>query len=363
MIKGFYIVPDMRSSEIGVNKKFEYHVKEFGKVSDVKLIRVPENKNITRIMMRLPIGSSGCDYDTVEKEIENPDYIYIRKKDMDAKLIGFMRYIKDRYPKCKVLFELPTYPYNKDGLNKWYNFFIIRKDKLYRAKLYRYVDRIVTYSDYDQIFGCRTLKARNGVDCSAIQPITNYSLDENVIRLIGVAQFRQHHGYERVIKGLAEYYKAKGSRNVIFYLVGNGAEKPMYEEIVHSEGLEEHVKFLGSKQGEALDEQYNNADIAVSSLGMYKLGLTNVSPLKNREYLSKGLPIITSFHDYMLEGLDTILDFPNDSSSIDIDRVVSFYESIYARGKQKVIEKNRKVALEKADLAEAYKDIIEYIQQ
>ena len=44
MIKGYYIFPDMRSSEIGVNKKFEYHVNEFGKVSDVEMIRVPEKQ-------------------------------------------------------------------------------------------------------------------------------------------------------------------------------------------------------------------------------------------------------------------------------------------------------------------------------
>lgn len=361
MIKGYYIVPDMRSSEIGVNKKFEYHVNEFGKISDVELIRVPENKNITRIMMRLPIGSSGCDYDTVKRKIEKPDYIYVRKKDMDAKLIGFLRYVKRKYPECKILFELPTYPYDKDGLNKWYNLFIVLKDRIYRNKIAKYVDRIVTYSDHDHIFGCRTLKARNGVDCSAILPNSDYSLDENEIRLIGVAQFRQHHGYERVIKGLGEYYKGKGNRNVVFYLVGNGAEKPMYEEMVHSEGLEEHVRFVGSLQGKALDEQYNKADIAVSSLGMYKLGLTKVSPLKNREYLSKGLPIITAFDDEMLHGMDTIIDFPNDSSPINIEKVIEFYNRVYEKGKKRVIEINRKKALEKADLSASYKDIIDYI--
>ena len=73
-LKGYYIVPDMKSREIGVNKKFQYHINEFNKISSIELIRVPENKNITRFMMRLPIGSSGCNYKYVE------DRMYIFEK-------------------------------------------------------------------------------------------------------------------------------------------------------------------------------------------------------------------------------------------------------------------------------------------
>ena len=361
MIKGYYIVPDMRSSEIGVNKKFEYHVNEFGKVSDVEMIRVPENKKITRIMMRLPIGSSGCDYTSVEKKIVNPDYIYIRKKDFDSKLFSFLSRMKKKYPKCKILLEIPTFPYDKDGLNKWYNLFIILKDKKYRRIVHKYVDRIVTYSDDEIIFDCPTIRAHNGVDCSSIKPVDNFFLDKGVIRLIAVAQFRQHHGYERVIQGLSDYYTSGGNRRVELSLVGAGIEKPMYEELVKKFDLEEYVHFCGSMTGELLDKAYNESDIAVSSLGMYKLGLTNVSTLKNCEYLSKGLPIVTAYHDYILDGLDSVLVLPNEESSIDMRKVVDFYDRIYKGGKQRVIEQNRKVAIEKADLKQSYKDVLAYI--
>lgn len=363
MVKGYYIVPDMRSSEIGVNKKFEYHVNEFGKVSNVEMIRVPENRNVTRIMMRLPIGSSGCDYRTVEKKISNPDYIYVRKKDMDKKLIDFFKHIKSKYPKCKILFEIPTFPYDKDGLNKWYNFFIIIKDRKYRKDIAKYVDRIVTYSDDDTIFNCPTIRAHNGVDCSSIAPVSDYSLEPNMIRLVAVAQFRQHHGYERIIRGLGEYYKNGGSRIVSLALIGNGAERPMYEEICKECKVEEYVHFLGSMQGKQLDDQYNKADIAISSLGMYKLGLKNVSTLKNCEYLSKGLPIVTAYHDYILDGLDTVITMPNDSSSLEINKIVDFYDRVYRKGKRIVIEENRKVAIERADLSQSYRGVLEYIRQ
>ena len=44
------------------------------------------------------------------------------------------------------MLEIPTFPYDKDGLNKWYNIFIIIKDRVYRKKVHKYVDRIVTYA-------------------------------------------------------------------------------------------------------------------------------------------------------------------------------------------------------------------------
>ena len=361
MIKGYYIVPDMRSSEIGVNKKFQYHVNEFGKISDVEMIRVPENKNITRIMMRLPVGNSGCDYTAVYSKILNPNYIYIRKKDFDAKLFSFMSKIKNNYPDCKILLEIPTFPYDKDGLNKWYNIFIILKDRFYRKKVQRYVDRIVTYSDDETIFGCKTIKAHNGVDCSRITPVQDYSLETNMVRLIAVAQFRQHHGYERLIQGMGLYYKKKHDKKVILYMVGNGSERALYEKTAKDFGVEEYVYFLGSMQGNELDAQYEKSDIAVSSLGMYKLGLKNVSTLKNCEYISKGLPIITAYHDYILDGLNTVLTMPNDSSPICIDDIISFYDQVYRNGKKAVIESNRKVAIERADLSQCYKDVLKFI--
>lgn len=363
MVKGYYIVPDMRSSEIGVNKKFEYHINEFSKVSEVQMIRIPENRSITRIMMRLPIGASGCDYRYVKSKIIDPDYIYIRKKDMDRKLIDFLKSIKMQYPKCKVLFEIPTFPYDKDGLNKWYNAFIILKDRIYRTQIAKYVDRIVTYSDDDKIFNCQTIRAHNGVDCAAISPVSDYYLNADAIRLIAVARFRQHHGYERIIRGLGDYYKNGGQRIVTLALIGDGDERAMYEETCRECNVEEYVHFLGSMQGQELDDQYNRADIAVSSLGMYKLGLENVSTLKNCEYISKGLPIITAFHDCIFDGLTTVLSVPNDQSNISIIDLISFYDRVYAKGKKRVVEQNRNIALQRADLSQSYREVLDYIAE
>ena len=360
-MNGYYVVPTFTDREKGIVKKINYHIELFSQISDVKKIQIPSNKWVSRIIYRLPLGSAGGDYRKPLEEIINPDYVYIRKGNVDRKLILFLKKLRIEYPKCKIIFEIPTYPYDKDALAKPQNYFILRKDRHYRKQLNKYVDRVVTYSNDEEIFGIKTIKAHNGVDCSKITPITDYELHKEEIRLIGVAQFRAQHGYERIIRGLREYYKTNPKVKVRLTLVGNGSEMPLYKQEVENAGVNQYVSFAGSQMGDELDRLYNDADIAISSLGMYKLGLQYVSTLKNCEYLAKGLPVVAGYDDYVLQDNPYSLRVSNDDSPIDINQLVKFYNNIYADGKKKTITEIRKIAMMRADLSQSYKDVISYV--
>jgi hypothetical protein len=61
-----------------------------------------------------------------------------------------------------------------------------------------------------------------------------------------------------------------------------------------------------------------SADAAISSLALHRVGLAEASPLKSRECLAFGLPLIIAYHDTDLnhEDYDFLLKIPNKEDNI-----------------------------------------------
>lgn len=59
----------------------------------------------------------------------------------------------------------------------------------------------------------------------------------------------------------------------------------------------ENVRFLGPLYGSALEAVYRTHDVAVSSLAIHRAGVREASPLKTREYLSYGLPVVVAYEE------------------------------------------------------------------
>ena len=57
---------------------------------------------------------------------------------------------------------------------------------------------------------------------------------------------------------------------------------------------EQISKFNESCTSGELDKYFDEAHIAIGTLGCYKKNITHASVLKNREYFSRGIPIIFS---------------------------------------------------------------------
>ena len=64
-----------------------------------------------------------------------------------------------------VVTEIPTYPYDQEfiGYSKQ-ELLTLKIDQLFRNKLYKQMDALVTFSDAECIFGQRTIRISNGVD-------------------------------------------------------------------------------------------------------------------------------------------------------------------------------------------------------
>lgn len=249
---------------------------------------------------------------------------YIRYDYSDPWFIDFLQFQKTN--DITSILEIPTFPY--DGEPKSAR--IALEDTYYREKLHQYFEVCMTYSNGNKVLGMPVIELMNGVDLESI-PLQQKKKKraDGTIRLIAVASMSMWHGYERLLYGLKKYYEEGGKTKIIVSFVGSGTEDSFYHQIVKENHLEEYVFFKGMRYGTDLDEEYNYADIAVGSLGLYKADIYQCAPIKLREFCARGLPFIYAYDD---TGFKTVPEyakrFENDDSPISIDEVIELYEVI-----------------------------------
>lgn len=285
-----------------------------------------------------PIKKRVC-YDAIlrfaiDKKI---DFVYARSfHNANPFTISFFK--KLRKAKIKSVIEIPTYPYDQEYKGTLVKDKIeLLTDKLFRHKLAKTTDAIVTFSDYEQIFGQRTIRISNGIDFDML-PIKEKQARsaDSAINMIGVAEVHFWHGFDRLLKGLAEYYSRPHMQEVHFHLVGgidpnewNGSEMSEgINTLINKHNLSEHVTLYGKKFGDELNSVFEKADVAIGSLARHRSGIYNIKTLKNREYAARGIPFVYSETDTDFEGKPYILKVPADESPIDIHAIVDFYNGL-----------------------------------
>lgn len=320
------------------------------------------------LKVRLPFCNA-CPKWVYYPDFDRIDYIYFRRHAaITMYALNTLGLIKKRNPTAKILMEIPTYPYDRELGYKLKNYPLLMKDRYNRLSLYKYVDRIVTVSDDDFIFNIPTIKMINGIDVSNITPIHPQDQHDNIIHIIGVAMLTVWHGYDRLIKGLGEYYKNNGKRNIIFHIVGGGEPDIIssYKKIINEYNISSHVIFHGYQTGRELDQIYDLCRIAVASLGAHRININRLSTLKSREYLSKGLPVIFSgvIDVFEKNSFKYNLEVPADESLVNIEQIIVFYDSIYhGISQDKIVTQIRNFALKTIDINLTMRPVIDYLNE
>ncbi len=269
----------------------------------------------------MPIG----DYVVREKF----DMVYMRYDHNASPFLGAMLR-KLKKAGIKVVMEIPTYPYDSEYTGYPLKFRMrLYTDRLFRRRMAREVYRIATFSDHAEIFGTRTINISNGIDFAQIPLKSAAAPHPGELRLLAVAQIHYWHGFDRLIRGLNEYYSKPHEVKVLFDIVGDGffADTEPLHRLVEEGGTGEYVRFLGAKSGAGLDECFEWADMGVASLARHRSGITHLKSLKNREYAARGIPFVYSEIDTDFEAMPYIIKAPADESPIDIAKIVDFYFS------------------------------------
>ena len=365
-MKGYYILFGDKV-KVNIQNKIDMQLDELRKHCDITYITSGSsysNEKLSKMLFRIPLFNfPRFDFDRVFDQLEEPDFIYFRRVSTDNNLIRFLMRVKTAYPNCKIIIELFSYPYYKDIYFNRQNIILLPKEVLFNKRYKKYVDRFVTYSRDTEIFGVKTIPIMNGIDTEQFGVITPRPTDEE-IHMLAVAMFQKHHGYERIIEGLHEYYAGGGKRNIKLLMVGEGPEIPKYKELIANYNLNEHVVFYGKLQGEELNKVYNDSDIGLGSFGFYKIGLTLASSLKTREYLAKGLPLVAGCEQDMFpDGSGQYyLEFPNNDSVVDLQKILNFFDSIYSKAdRREIANKIHRFAKNTVSMAVAFKPVVDYL--
>lgn len=261
---------------------------------------------------------------------EGVGFVYIRH-DINASpvTISLLRRIKRLG--ARIALEIPTYPYDAELTHaRTAERLHHTIDRLFRCRMARYVDRIVTFSDEEQIFGRPTIRISNGIDFNQVRLKSERHNASHEIRLLAVANIHFWHGFDRVIEGLGAYYATPHDCMVTLRIVGDSAEMTLNDlqrRIAHH-GLEEHVTLVGTRSGAALDEEFEWCNMGIASLGRHRNGITRIKTLKNREYAARGIPFVYSETDSDFDAMPYVMKAPADESAIDIAALIRFYDHI-----------------------------------
>lgn len=256
------------------------------------------------------------------------DFIYMRSNhNANPFTIRMLKRLKQE--EIKIVMEIPTYPYDQEYVTLFMKIELLI-DRCFRKKMARYLDSIVTFSEYKKIFGTPTIQISNGIDFRAIPQKCHMNETTYELHLLGVAEIHYWHGYDRLIQGLAEYYATNPSYKVYFHLAGKLSGQREHDEIIpliQKYHLEPYVILHGALYGEALDDLFEHCDLGIGSLGRHRSGITNIKTLKNREYTARGIPFIYSEIDSDFENMPYILKVPANDSPIEIGTIISFYKA------------------------------------
>ena len=323
----------------GISKKISYQVDALKKCKmDVHLCYMDETKTKKRLIDGKVIADYGkgilskilkrTDFSAISNYVkENQiDLVYIRSNH-NANLFTINMVKKMKAYGAKVVMEIPTYPYDNEyraqGISRQ-----IFQDKIFRNQLAKHLDAIVTFSDYDKIFGQRTIKISNGIDFDSVKMKSDINDTTKELNLIGVAEIHEWHGFDRVVRGLAEYYSKPQEYIVKFHVVGyffSAEIEEVFKKIITDNQMEEYVILYGKKHGAELDCLFDKCDFGIGSLGRHRVGIQKIKTLKNREYAARGIPFVYSETDSDFDQKPYVLKVPADESAININHLIDFY--------------------------------------
>lgn len=267
----------------------------------------------------------------------NFDYLYLRYPRAELLLIFFLFRVKSILPHLKIYFEYPTFPYDDEISRKNLKQFLSDAfDKLTRHHLKYFVHRAAVVNYSGDPFGITGITIDNGISTSSycsksygLENIAASHTSKNTTHLVGVANVRPWHGYDRIITGLGRYYSQSSVvHEVTFHIVGaDEASTDHLRRLAIDNDVLEHIVFYLPKRGAALDRLFEKCDIAISTLAPHRIGLSQLSPLKTREYCARGIPFVIGYEDPDFpDNFEYALKFESSEKPININAIVKHHQ-------------------------------------
>ena len=274
------------------------------------------------------------------------DFVYIRFVAFDFFGFNALKYIRKHTN--RIYLEFPTFFIPEKNLKNLIKFH-------YNKYIHKFIDKAVLDGLDNEAYKMPTLKIINGTDLSKISPKKPIFCDE--INVLLVAFIQDYHGVDKIINATKNYYENGGKRNVVFHIVGEGENLQKFISDVKKNNIDGHFVFYGKLPTDKMFEVFDKCELGISSLSNKEIGVTCSSTLKSKEYLAKGLPIIS---DTML---DVFVDNPKYffhilEKNFTIKEMVEFYDVVYRNNdKQKIINDIREFADQTCDMFKVFRGV------
>lgn len=245
--------------------------------------------------------------------LSKSDFIFIRYPGWFSIFLTFCL-IKKRLQGIKIIIDVPTprsiglEEIKVSGRSKIKKILAFLVEVLAGSWVLFPANKIIQYAEESCFFSLgiknKIIKMGNGIVVDDDIPLLHKVKSIEGLNLIAVAQLADWHGYDRLIKSVSMIQSSHPSYNITLTIVGAGSALKSLKELTKKLKLYDVVSFTGLQYGETLANTFNNKDVAISSLGLYRKGLDEASDLKTREYMARGLCVI---------GVGKDPDFPENS--------------------------------------------------
>lgn len=235
-------------------------------------------------------------------------------------LPSLLRLVRAR---CKqIVMEVPHFPYDNEAATVKVGITTFCH-KLIRRVLPRYLDLIVyTGMRVDAIWGVRAQRIYNCPpdDLPMSRSPRNY---QAAVKFIGVATLAYWHGYDRLMRGIADYCKQGGGVDVVFHIVGD--TEPTYSalrSLACDLSIEDKVIFHGRLEGDELNAVFDECNVGVDSLGRHRSGSSYNDSIKSKEYCLRGIPFIKSHGDDSLLGCEFVYNVEAAETPVNVAEII-----------------------------------------
>ncbi len=230
--------------------------------------------------------------------------------------------------KCKIVIEYQSIESNErrlvgDYISVLYDFFYGGDIRKYSDGIVGVTDQITRYQlsrsgDPDKPH----ITIGNGFNVDSVSVRKPVACQVQDLNLLCVANVNRWHGLDRLIRGLGAY---RGPVRVMLHIAGDGPELSGLKKLMNESDAGDKVIFHGFSTGKDLDDLFNTCDIAIGSLALHRIGLTEASVLKAREYCARGIPyIIASADPDFSDDFPFIFRIPADETPVDLQKVIEF---------------------------------------
>jgi len=270
--------------------------------------------------------------DVLKDQIDNqkPNMIYIRHMIPQRKLVAVLQHARRK--NVRIAYEIPTYPYYREQMNVSHNkvktAVKLGLETVFWPFIYNNIDKlcIMCCNSKAHIYK-KMVPIKNGFSGEKQEYIKRNTRN---IEMIGVGTIYPYHGYDRIIEAMKECdCKLASGGEIFFHIVGKSDEIERLKKYVESIGLEKNVIFHGVQYGENLKRLYMKCNLGVGTMALSLRNADIDTAIKNIEYMSFYLPVISSGKIFDIKATTGIYKICDEATPVEMNDVFQIVKSFY----------------------------------